>query len=111
MFFYGTWQDLKDVTICVLERYDVMHLPGCRKTQVLDCLWSELADFHETDFRRRPDRNISRILFLFFRNRPLILFHRNIRDVSGQTPSCILFLCGVSQHKVPCELLCLQYAL
>ena len=42
---------------------------------MLDCLWSESADFHETDFRRRPDRNTSRILFLFFRNRPLILFH------------------------------------
>lgn len=29
MFFYGTWQDLKDVTICSRERYGVLRLPGC----------------------------------------------------------------------------------
>ena len=75
MFFYMTWQGLKVVTGCGLERYDILRLPGCRKTQVMDCLWSESADFHDTDFRRRPDRNTSRILFLFFRNRPLILLH------------------------------------
>ena len=49
MFFYRTWQGLKVVTGCGLERYDILRLPGCRKTQVLDCLWSESADFHETD--------------------------------------------------------------